>query len=70
LAASAEAVALARKLSEQRPRLSLRQISAELAAAGYVSHKGKGDMRPGGNPYSASAIASMLSGPFEVSAAA
>jgi DNA invertase Pin-like site-specific DNA recombinase len=55
-----EAVALARQLSEQRPRLSLRQISATLAEAGHVSIKGKGSQRPGGNPYSASAVASML----------
>jgi DNA invertase Pin-like site-specific DNA recombinase len=55
-----EAVALARKLNEQRPRLSLRQISTELAAAGFISYKGKGDKRPGGKPYSASAVASML----------
>jgi hypothetical protein len=41
-------VAIVRKLNEQQPRLSLRQISAELAAAGYVSHKGKGSKRPGG----------------------
>jgi DNA invertase Pin-like site-specific DNA recombinase len=55
-----EAVAMARKLSEQRPRLSLRQISAALAEVGYTSHKGKSSQRPGGNPYSASAVASML----------
>lgn len=55
-----EAVAMARKLSDQRPRLSLRQISAALAEADYTSHKGKGSQRPSGNPYSASAVASML----------
>ncbi|MCP3444582.1 recombinase family protein [Bradyrhizobium sp. CCGUVB14] len=57
-----EAVAMARKLREQRPRLSLRQISAALAEAGHVSIKGngRGSPRPGGNPYSASAVASML----------
>lgn len=48
-----EAVAKARELSEQRPRLSLRQISAQLATAGHTTPKGM--------PYSASAIASMLS---------
>ncbi|WP_426613288.1 recombinase family protein [Bradyrhizobium sp. McL0616] len=47
-----ELVALARRLSDQRPRLSLRQISAELSTAGYKT--------PNGNPYSASAVASML----------
>jgi hypothetical protein len=46
---------MARELSDQRPRLSLREISAELAKAGHVSRKGKGIKRPGGNPYSASA---------------
>lgn len=55
-----EAVAMARQLSEQRPRLSLRQISAALAEAGYTSHKRNGSQRPGRNPYSASAVASML----------
>jgi DNA invertase Pin-like site-specific DNA recombinase len=57
---AAEAVRMACKLSDQRPRLSLRQISAALAEAGHVSIKGKGSKRPGGNPYSASAIASIL----------
>jgi DNA invertase Pin-like site-specific DNA recombinase len=47
-----EAVALARGLSDRRPRLSLRQISAELASQGFVTPRGK--------PYSASAVASML----------
>jgi hypothetical protein len=51
---------MARQLNEQRPRLSLRQISAALAEAGHVSIRGKGSQRPGGNPYSASAVASML----------
>jgi DNA invertase Pin-like site-specific DNA recombinase len=51
-------LAKARELSEQRPRLSLRQISAELQAAGYVT--------PKGNPYAASAVASMLAAPFDV----
>jgi DNA invertase Pin-like site-specific DNA recombinase len=45
-------VKLARELYEQRPRLSLRKISAELAASGYTT--------PRGLPYSASAVASML----------
>jgi DNA invertase Pin-like site-specific DNA recombinase len=47
-----EAVAMARTLSERRPRLSLRGISAELAGAGYTT--------PRGLPYSASAVSSML----------
>jgi DNA invertase Pin-like site-specific DNA recombinase len=47
-----EAVAKARELSEQRPRLSLREISAELANAGHTT--------PRGLPYSASAVSSML----------
>jgi DNA invertase Pin-like site-specific DNA recombinase len=42
----------AKALGEQRPRLSLRQIAAELAAAGLTT--------PRGLPYSASAVASML----------
>jgi hypothetical protein len=46
------AVARARELSEPRPRLSLRQISASLAEAGYTTPKGL--------PYSASAVSSML----------
>lgn len=51
--ANPEMVAAARGLSEQRPRLSLRQISAQLATQGYVT--------PRGLPFSASAVASMLS---------
>ncbi|MGJ5082722.1 recombinase family protein [Bradyrhizobium sp. HKCCYLS3013] len=47
-----EAVAMARELGQRRPRLSLREISAELAEQGHTTPKGK--------PYSASAIASML----------
>jgi DNA invertase Pin-like site-specific DNA recombinase len=47
-----EAVALARALREQRPRLSLREISATLASQGFTT--------PRGSPYSASAISSML----------
>jgi DNA invertase Pin-like site-specific DNA recombinase len=47
-----EAVALARSLSEQRPRLSLREISAKLATQSFTT--------PRGVPYSASAVASML----------
>ena len=47
-----EAVALARKLSKQRPRLSLREISAKLASDGFTTPKGL--------QYSASAVASML----------
>ncbi|WP_426442046.1 recombinase family protein [Bradyrhizobium genosp. P] len=45
-------LAKARELSEQRPRLSLRQISAALQEAGYIT--------PKGNPYAASAVASMV----------
>ena len=45
-------VELAHQLSEQRPRLSLREISAALAAEGFTT--------PRGLPYSASAVASML----------
>lgn len=45
-------VAKARSLSEQRPRLSLRQIGAELFAADFKTAKG--------TPYGASAVASML----------
>jgi DNA invertase Pin-like site-specific DNA recombinase len=47
-----EAVALARALSEQLPRLSLRAIAANLASQGFTT--------PSGLPYSASAISSML----------
>ncbi|WP_256809428.1 recombinase family protein [Bradyrhizobium sp. Bra64] len=47
-----ELVGLARSLRDQRPRLSLRQISAELFSAGFQTPKSK--------PYSASAVASML----------
>ena len=47
-----EMVAAARALSEQRPRLSLRQMSAQLASRGYHT--------PRGLPFSASAVASML----------
>jgi DNA invertase Pin-like site-specific DNA recombinase len=42
----------AREMSGQRPRLSLREISAALAAQGFTT--------PRGLPYSASAVASML----------
>jgi DNA invertase Pin-like site-specific DNA recombinase len=42
----------ARQLEAQRPRLSLRKISAALAAAGHKTASGR--------PYSASAIASMI----------
>jgi DNA invertase Pin-like site-specific DNA recombinase len=45
-------VELARQLSGYRPRLSLRKISAELAAKNFKTPKGL--------PYSASAVASML----------
>ena len=45
-------VEMARKLKDQHPRMSLRKISAELSTAGHKTAKG--------NPYSASAVASML----------
>ena len=50
--ANPKLVELARKLSEQRPRLSLREISAALASEGFTT--------PRGVRYSASAVASML----------
>jgi len=50
--ANPEMVGLAQQLSGQRPRLSLRQISAELAESSYRT--------PRGLPFSASAVASML----------
>jgi hypothetical protein len=50
---SKEAVALARKLAARRKhQLSLREISAELAAAGHLNQHGR--------PYAAESIASML----------
>jgi hypothetical protein len=49
--ANPELVELARELSEQRPRLSLREICAALASKGFIT--------PRGVPYSASAVASM-----------
>jgi len=55
-----EAVAMARQIREQQPRVSLREISTTLAAAGLVTKPGKGKKRPGGLPYSPSAVASML----------
>ncbi|OKO70561.1 serine recombinase [Bradyrhizobium sp. NAS80.1] len=55
-----EAVAMARQLREQSPRMSLREISAALASEGIVTKPGKGKKRPGGVPYTASAVASML----------
>jgi len=48
-----EVIAVARELSERRPRLSLREISAALAEAGHTT--------PRGVAYSASAVSSMLS---------
>jgi DNA invertase Pin-like site-specific DNA recombinase len=51
-----EVVALARKLRRRRPKagqLSLRQVSNELAAQGYLNELGK--------PYAAKSVASMLS---------
>ena len=48
-------VALARKLRRRRPKagqLSLRQVSNELAAQGYLNERGK--------PYAAKSIASMV----------
>jgi DNA invertase Pin-like site-specific DNA recombinase len=50
--ANPEMVGMARQLNGQRPRLSLRQISAQLAESGYTT--------PRGLPFSASAVASML----------
>lgn len=50
--ANPQLVELAHELSEQRPRLSLREISAALAAKGFTTSRGV--------PYSASAVASML----------
>jgi DNA invertase Pin-like site-specific DNA recombinase len=47
-----KAVALARELSKRRPRLSLREISAELAAAGHTT--------PKGTAYAPSSIATMI----------
>lgn len=48
-----DAVAMARKLHRRRKRpLSLRQISGELAAAGYVNERGR--------PFAAKSVASML----------
>lgn len=53
-------LAKAKELSEQRPRLSLRQISAALKEAGYIT--------PKGNPYAPSAVASMLAGALDAAA--
>jgi DNA invertase Pin-like site-specific DNA recombinase len=50
-----ELVAKAAELSKRRPRLSLREIAAELARSGKTT--------PSGLPYSASAVKSMLAGP-------
>jgi DNA invertase Pin-like site-specific DNA recombinase len=50
--ANPKMVELARQLSGQRPRLSLREISAALACQGFTT--------PSGKPYSASAVESML----------
>jgi hypothetical protein len=50
-----ELVALAKRLRRQKPkggRMSLRAISAELAACGHFNERG--------NPYSAASINSML----------
>ena len=50
-----DAVALARRLRRRRPKggqRSLREISAELAAAGYVNERGR--------PYNPKSVASML----------
>ena len=51
-----EVVALARKLRRRKPKggqLSLRAVSAQLAARGYLNERGK--------PYAAKSVASMLS---------
>jgi DNA invertase Pin-like site-specific DNA recombinase len=50
--ANPQLVELARELSERRPRLSLREISAALASKGFTTSRGV--------PYSASSVASML----------
>lgn len=55
-----EAVAMARQLRAQQPRMSLRDISTALSDAGIVTKPGKGKKRPGGQPYSASAVQAML----------
>jgi DNA invertase Pin-like site-specific DNA recombinase len=47
-----ELVAAAKELSAQRPRLSLRQISASLAERGFVT--------AGGTPYEATSVRNML----------
>ena len=52
---SPEVVALARKLRRRRPKggqLSLREVSKELAARGFLNELGK--------PYAAKSVASML----------
>jgi DNA invertase Pin-like site-specific DNA recombinase len=48
-----EMVALAKAIKSRGGRVSLREVSAELAAKGYTT--------PSGKPYSASAVQSMLS---------
>jgi DNA invertase Pin-like site-specific DNA recombinase len=50
--ANPQLVKLARELSKRRPRLSLREISDALASEGFTT--------PRGQPYSASAVSSML----------
>jgi DNA invertase Pin-like site-specific DNA recombinase len=67
-----EAVAMARRLRADRPRLSYRKISAALRDAGHVTRRGtehsptairhmlEGHTTPSGKPYSASAMQSML----------
>ncbi|WP_245509726.1 recombinase family protein [Bradyrhizobium vignae] len=57
-----EAAAMARRLRAEQPRISLRAISAALAEAGIVTKASRGKKRPGGAPYTASAVASMLRG--------
>ena len=50
-----EVVALARKLRRRKPKggqLSLRKVSSELAASGFLNERGK--------PYAAKSVASML----------
>jgi DNA invertase Pin-like site-specific DNA recombinase len=47
-----ELIAAAKQLADQRPRLSLRQIAAELATRGYITRKGE--------PYSAMGVRSMI----------
>ena len=67
-----DAVAMARQLRADQPRLSYRKISAALRDVGHVTRRGtehsptairhmlEGPATPSGKPYSASAVQSML----------